>query len=162
MRISKKFEFDYGHRVWNQKLDISLSLDDKLVCRHLHGHRGVVDIIIEGDLKDGMVTDFKHLNWFKHFIDTYIDHKFIVDKNDPLINFFLPGLQRLDWIPDTHWEVYCDDPLEQEWYESFTIVDFVPTSENLSIWFHGIIMSKMKGFKIGVIFSETPKTCAIL
>ncbi len=32
-----------------------------------------------------MVTDFKHLNWFKEWLDNTIDHKFILDINDPLI-----------------------------------------------------------------------------
>ena len=32
-----------------------------------------------------MVTDFKHLNWFKKWVDDVLDHKIILDVNDPII-----------------------------------------------------------------------------
>ena len=83
--IDKTFEFEYGHRVWSQTLNKAFSLDDKCICRHLHGHHGIVKIHLKADeLKDGMVTDFKHLNCIKKFIDDVLDHKFLIDKNDPL------------------------------------------------------------------------------
>lgn len=84
--ISKSFEFDYGHRVWSQKLNSEYSLDNKLACRHLHGHRGKVIVhLTSKKLENGMVTDFKHLNFFKKFLDDNVDHKFIFDINDPMI-----------------------------------------------------------------------------
>jgi len=82
--ISKEFGFDYGHRVWSQKLNKEYSIDDETVCRHIHGHRGQVHIHLSAEcLTNGMCTDFKHLNWAKKFLDDYIDHKFILDTNDP-------------------------------------------------------------------------------
>ena len=39
-KISKEFEFCYGHRVWSQTLNTEFSLDGCLKCRHLHGHQG--------------------------------------------------------------------------------------------------------------------------
>ena len=41
-KISKEFEFCYGHRVWSQTLDTEFSLDGCLKCRHLHGHQGKI------------------------------------------------------------------------------------------------------------------------
>ena len=78
--IAKEFNFDYGHRVWPQKLNSEFSLDCELACRHLHGHRGTVIVHLESEELDnqGMVTDFHHLNWFKKFLDDAIDHKFIL------------------------------------------------------------------------------------
>ena len=82
--ISKEIGFDYGHRVHNQSLNKEYSVDDDCVCKHLHGHRGTLQVFLSGDeLVKGMVTDFKHLNWFQKFIDDNIDHKFIIDRNDP-------------------------------------------------------------------------------
>jgi 6-pyruvoyltetrahydropterin/6-carboxytetrahydropterin synthase len=62
--IRKEIGFDYGHRVWSQKLNKEFSIDGECVCRHLHGHRGSVYFYLAGDHLDpqGMVTDFKHLN----------------------------------------------------------------------------------------------------
>jgi 6-pyruvoyltetrahydropterin/6-carboxytetrahydropterin synthase len=84
-QISKEFDFCYGHRVWSQQLEPEFSLTGCLACRHLHGHQGKVIVYLQStELKDGMVTDFHHLNWFKQFLDTTLDHKFIIDINDPL------------------------------------------------------------------------------
>ncbi len=87
--ISKEFEFDFGHRVWTQALDPRFSLTSQCVCKRLHGHRGkvVVEITVNDDIvnKTGMVTDFKHLAFFKQFIDDNIDHRTLIDINDPFI-----------------------------------------------------------------------------
>ena len=94
-KIAKQFDFCYGHRVWSQKLNKEFSLDNRCVCRHLHGHQGKVIVYLEDDeLVDGMVTDFKHLNWFKKFLDDTLDHKFIIDKSDPMFNSIVPTVYR--------------------------------------------------------------------
>ena len=83
--IDKQFDFCYGHRVWSQRLEVEYSLDDCLMCRHLHGHQGKIKVFLESaQLQNGMVTDFKHLNWFKAWLDGVLDHKFILDRSDPL------------------------------------------------------------------------------
>ena len=90
--IDKSFSFCYGHRVHNQRLDTNFteSGDACLACRHLHGHEGLVKVFLEegengSNVADiGMVTDFKHLGWFKNFLDDTLDHKFIMDTQDPL------------------------------------------------------------------------------
>ena len=45
-----------------------------------------------------MVTDFKHLNWFKQFIDDVLDHKFVLDINDPLFSTLLPQVNKNELI----------------------------------------------------------------
>jgi len=90
--IDKSFSFCYGHRVHNQRLDTEFTESGNacLACRHLHGHEGLVKVFLEEDLpksnisETGMVTDFKHLGWFKNFLDDRLDHKFIMDIKDPL------------------------------------------------------------------------------
>lgn len=166
MDISKQFEFDYGHRVWSQKLNKELSCGVKPVCRHLHGHRGHIEVVLTGKvLENGMVTDFHHLNWFKQWIDEVIDHKFILDIKDPLINTLIPnwntfGLMDLPYHKKVD-TTNIKDEAHLELLESYTIVDFIPTSENLCIWFHKIVQNKMN--EIGVTvkairFKETPKS----
>ncbi|MCT7604142.1 6-carboxytetrahydropterin synthase [Aliarcobacter butzleri] len=164
--ISKEFDFCYGHRVWSQILNIDFSLDACLKCRHLHGHQGKVIVYLESnELNNSMVTDFKHLNWFKAFLDDVLDHKFILDINDPLFSTLIPNIKKEDLIKFD--EGYFSINLtnfkneELELYESYVVVDFVPTSENLSAWFLKIVQEKMNGLNIKVSkieFLETPKS----
>ncbi|MCT7911006.1 6-carboxytetrahydropterin synthase [Arcobacter lacus] len=164
--ISKEFDFCYGHRVWSQTLNIDFSLDACLKCRHLHGHQGKVIVYLESnELNNSMVTDFKHLNWFKAFLDDVLDHKFILDINDPLFSTLVPNVKKEDLIKFD--EGYFSINLtnfkneELELYESYVVVDFVPTSENLSAWFLKIVQEKMNGLNIKVSkieFLETPKS----
>lgn len=150
MRILKNFGFDYGHRVWNQSLNAELSLTTECKCRYLHGHRGSLDIIVEGPVTNGMITDFKHFNVFKKWLDDYIDHKFIIDENDPNYDI-ITGLNNSS----------CQGYSEH--FKSFFIVDFVPTSENLCKFFFekasyilndGIAPARV----VGVRFKETPSS----
>ncbi len=164
--ISKEFDFCYGHRVWSQTLNIDFSLDACLKCRHLHGHQGKVIVYLESnELNNSMVTDFKHLNWFKAFLDDVLDHKFILDINDPLFSTLVPNIKKEDLIKFE--QGYFSINLtnfkneELELYESYVVVDFVPTSENLSAWFLKIVQEKMNGLNIKVSkieFLETPKS----
>jgi 6-pyruvoyltetrahydropterin/6-carboxytetrahydropterin synthase len=173
-QISKQFDFCYGHRVWSQELNIDYSLDDCLMCRHLHGHQGKVLVHLESDtLHNGMVTDFKHLNWFKKFLDDTIDHKFIIDINDPLFDTLLPHYKNKNDLFDMNenykipnLNLIKDEPIHiKEMYEGFIIVDFVPTSENLSLWLLKIVDKKMSkiGIKVSHIeYFETPKSRSIV
>ena len=168
-KISKEFEFCYGHRVWSQTLDAEFSLDSCLKCRHLHGHQGKILVYLEAhELKDGMVTDFKHLNWFKQFIDDVLDHKFILDVNDPLFSTLLPLVKKEELVkfPEAYSIVdltkFANEEIHiKELYEGYIIVDFVPTSENLSAWFLRIVQNKMQKLNVKVShieFLETPKS----
>ena len=173
-QISKQFDFCYGHRVWSQELNTEFSLDDCLMCRHLHGHQGKVLVHMESDkLENGMVTDFKHLNWFKKFLDDTIDHKFIIDINDPLFPTLLPHYKNKEnlismsenyKVPDLT-IVKNEDLHIQEMYEGFIIVEFVPTSENLSAWLLEIVQKKMAQINIKVShleYFETPKSRSVV
>ncbi|AXX91352.1 6-pyruvoyl tetrahydrobiopterin synthase [Malaciobacter molluscorum LMG 25693] len=168
-KISKEFDFCYGHRVWSQSLNTEFSLDGCLKCRHLHGHQGKIIVYLEAnELDNGMVTDFKHLNWFKKFIDDILDHKFIIDINDPLFQTLLPNIKKESLVKYEQGYYLVDltklennQPHIIELYEGYVIVDFVPTSENLSAWFLKIVQNKMNKLNIKVShieFLETPKS----
>jgi 6-pyruvoyltetrahydropterin/6-carboxytetrahydropterin synthase len=175
--IDKTIEGCYGHRVWSQSLIEEFSQMTVCKCKRLHGHQLTLKVFLEANhLEGGMVTDFHHLNWLKKFIDDYIDHKFIVDIRDPLYNNFIPEhvklkpLYVLGVVAPTGFIVDIDQKIgglpikdiDREWYESFFVVTFVPTSENLSKWIFDIASEKM--VKLGKItrvdWHETPKSRA--
>ena len=213
--IDKQFDFCYGHRVWSQQLnaDYCATGDACTRCRHLHGHQGEIHVFLEADeLERGMVTDFKHLGWFKNFIDDNLDHKFIIDINDPWFVNILnarPIFQETDalvkdthgvermlykgdlcslstispltsngdhqinmipcYVPGTDHHVgYVLDVLnmhgpEQEFYEGFFVVSFIPTSENLTKWMFESVKAKMDLINVRttrVTLNETPKSRA--
>ena len=157
--ISKEFDFCYGHRVWSQQLNTEFSLDDCLMCRHLHGHQGKIKVSLESEiLEGGMVTDFKHLNWFKKFLDDTLDHRFIIDCNDPLYETLLPLFTKKEDLisheqgyKTPNMSLLNNEPLHiKELYEGYVIVDFVPTSENLSAWLLQIVQKKMSKIDVKV------------
>lgn len=173
--IDKTFEFCYGHRVWTQKLNGEYAADLKCACRHLHGHEGKMMVHLTSDTLDdtGMVTDFRHLEWLKKWINSYIDHQFIIDKSDPLygqivgnrnlIPVLVPGT---DHVAGWHLDLTGleENTPEYEYYEGFMVVDFVPTSERLSAWMADLVQAKMS--KLGVTVAsiewwETPKSRSV-
>ena len=173
--IDKQFDFCYGHRVWSQSLEVDYSLDACLTCRHLHGHQGKIKVFLEAEaLQNGMVTDFKHLNWFKQWLDATLDHKFVLDRNDPLFFDMMSHYCSEEAMDETrflfHQEGYWTPRLEvversigaiREKYEGMVVVDFVPTSENLTAWLLDIVQKKMASLGIrvhSVEFWETPKS----
>ena len=186
--IDKEFAACFGHRVHNQRLDTRFTENGNacLACRHLHGHQMIIKVFLESTNIDenDMVTDFKHLGWLKQFIDDVIDHKFMIDKKDPLFKD-IAGLlcteEMLIKMPENYWvpnltaiRNYCDLTVENgsnteaeaqaifEKYEGLVIVDFVPTSERLVEWLFYIVKEKMKdlkGVKVNAVeYWETPKS----
>lgn len=174
--IDKTIDFCYGHRVWTQQLNDEYADDLKCACRHLHGHEGKVQIFLGGEELDntGMLTDFRHLEWLKKWLNKYVDHQFILDKNDPLYNQLIGQNTALTpvLVPGTtHVAGYHIMPAqyanlsgpEQEYYEGFMIVDFVPTSEKLSEWLAEIVQVKMRPLNVqvhSVKWWETPRSCS--
>uniref|UniRef100_UPI000666AF60 6-carboxytetrahydropterin synthase n=2 Tax=Burkholderia cepacia complex TaxID=87882 RepID=UPI000666AF60 len=75
MLITRKLEFDAGHRI----------PDHRSQCRNLHGHRYVLEITLRGDLVDtegapdrGMVMDFADVKALamEHLVSKW-DHAFL-------------------------------------------------------------------------------------
>lgn len=110
--ITRKIEFDAGHRIQNHKSK----------CRNLHGHRYVLEATVRGPIKDidgqsdnGMVVDFGDVKrCMMELIHDEWDHGFLVCEDDSEV---LEALQRIDH--GNHKTV---------------ILHFVPTVENLVRW----------------------------
>lgn len=109
MRITRRLEFDAGHRIPNHESR----------CRHLHGHRYALEITLsgrvittEGAAEQGMVMDFSEVKTvaMHHLVDLW-DHAFLAWRADKSVVEFLEKL------PD-HKTVLFDAP---------------PTAEHLAI-----------------------------
>lgn len=105
VRITKRMEWDMGHRL----------PDHKSLCRNLHGHRYVVEVTIEanvvetpGDPERGMVVDFGRLKEVISGALGYWDHGMMICIEDP----WLPTLKKLD--------------------TKIIEVEFIPTAENIA------------------------------
>ncbi len=108
MQITRRLEFDAGHRI----------PDHKSQCRHLHGHRYALEVTLSGDIigragdaANGMVMDFSEVKSIarQHVVDVW-DHAFLVYRGDALVLDFLRSL------PD----------------HRTVVLDCVPTAENLA------------------------------
>lgn len=108
MLITRRLEFDAGHRI----------PDHKSQCRHLHGHRYAIEITLSGDIirrtgdpANGMVMDFSEVKALamQHLVEDW-DHAFLVWAGDrPIVDF-------LQSLPD----------------HKTVLLDCVPTAENLA------------------------------
>lgn len=120
MIISKKINWEMGH---------ALSFPYVGKCQRLHGHSWTVEFFYEGDLNEaGMVLDFAEFKVMKEWIDQYLDHRFYVRKNHPIL------------------EPYFED--EDEWSKDMdelglVPVDWNPTSENFAKFLHEVCCSIM-------------------
>lgn len=108
MLITRRLEFDAGHRI----------PDHKSQCRHLHGHRYAIEITLSGEVIDkagdaanGMVMDFSQVKEIAkaHVVDAW-DHAFLAYRGDRAIVDFLAALPGHKTV----------------------ILDRVPTAENLA------------------------------
>lgn len=168
--ITKQFEFCYGHRVWTQELDSRMALTTHCKCRHLHGHQGRVTVRLSSAELDaaGMVMDFSHLAWLKQLIDQVIDHKLILDCNDPFFGY-LKRLIRCEYHLEesVFFDFEYDRATEEltarlarsfvmpelvrgtvleEIYGGIVLVDFVPTSEHLAKFFYDLVNARLNQF----------------
>ena len=164
--IAKDFECCYGHRVWSQKLDDTLSNNSPCKCRNLHGHNATIRVTLQSEVLDnqGMVTDFNNLVWFKNVIDNVIDHKFIIDVNDPYLDFMVPKTARLTPFTVNGLEYHKVDlksvdlpDIQNEVVSGLVLVKFIPTSENIAFWLANSVRRVMHECS-AVTFYETPKS----
>ena len=87
MRITRRLEFDAGHRIPNHGSQ----------CRHLHGHRYAIEITLAGPLiatagaaDEGMVMDFSEVKSIaqQHVVEPW-DHAFLAWRQDLAVLEFL-------------------------------------------------------------------------
>lgn len=109
MLITRRLEFDAGHRIPNHKSQ----------CRHMHGHRYAIEVTVSGDLvadtgnsAEGMVIDYSDIKRIvQRAIVTPWDHAFLVYCGDTVVVDFLRTLPQ---------------------HKTVTL-DTIPTAENLAI-----------------------------
>lgn len=92
-RVSQNIEFCYGHRLLNYSGK----------CRHLHGHNGKAVIVLEGEVLDdrGMLVDFSDIKEsVRTWIDNELDHRMILNENDPAVPFLQEQGEPLFLLPD--------------------------------------------------------------
>lgn len=109
MQITRRLEFDAGHRI----------PDHQSQCRHLHGHRYVIEITLSGGVicaagnpANGMVMDFSEVKSLalQHLVDDW-DHAFLVYREDKVVADFLASLPQHKTV----------------------VLEVVPTAENLAL-----------------------------
>lgn len=90
MQITRRLEFDAGHRI----------PDHRSQCRHLHGHRYVLEVTLGGDVIDaagqpnnGMVMDFSEVKAIamREVVEQW-DHAFLVHAGDTRVVEFLASM----------------------------------------------------------------------
>jgi 6-pyruvoyltetrahydropterin/6-carboxytetrahydropterin synthase len=90
MRITRRLEFDSGHRIPNHLSQ----------CRHLHGHRYALEVTLVGDIifapgeaRHGMVMDFSEVKAIakREIVDAW-DHAFLAWRDDSVVLDFLSTL----------------------------------------------------------------------
>lgn len=145
MLITKEIEIDMSHRVCYHKSK----------CRNLHGHRYKIEVGVDDKVKDkkfasdyGMVIDFSDLKQIMmEELDEKFDHGAVFYKDDP----YVPGLEALLKLGDQR-------------KDKMHFVEFMPTAENLSKYWFGLIKPRLdkKGINIYHIkIWETPTSTAV-
>ncbi|MBI2311204.1 MAG: 6-carboxytetrahydropterin synthase QueD [Betaproteobacteria bacterium] len=90
MRITRRLEFDAGHRIPSHQSQ----------CRHLHGHRYAIEITLIGDIitaegapQQGMVMDYSEVKRIARevLVDAW-DHAFLAYRGDTVVMEFLKTL----------------------------------------------------------------------
>ncbi|GAB4125281.1 MAG: 6-carboxytetrahydropterin synthase QueD [Sideroxydans sp.] len=90
MLITRRLEFDAGHRIPNHASQ----------CKHLHGHRYALEITLSGEVittegvsEQGMVMDFSDVKRIarEKLVDLW-DHAFLVYRGDTAVLDFLNTL----------------------------------------------------------------------
>lgn len=108
MHITRRLEFDAGHRIPNHNSQ----------CKHIHGHRYALEITLFGEIistegvsDQGMVMDFSDVKRIakERVVDCW-DHAFLAYRGDKVLVDFLQSLPNHKTV----------------------LLDCVPTAENLA------------------------------
>jgi 6-pyruvoyltetrahydropterin/6-carboxytetrahydropterin synthase len=92
-----------------------------------------------------MILDFNELKVIKEFLDGFVDHRFLMDIEDPLLKSWMEkyGLKMEDLEVNSAGFVFdtksFKDECEIEFFNSLVILPFVPTSENLALWLFSVV-----------------------
>jgi 6-pyruvoyltetrahydropterin/6-carboxytetrahydropterin synthase len=138
MIITKEIEIDMGHRIPNHKSK----------CSSCHGHRYKIEVGVDGNLittegssDEGMVIDFGDLKQVMiDVLDKQFDHGFIIYEKDSLVS-----------------------ALRNDKSTKLTVVEFIPTAENLAIFWFNLLRSRLqdRGIKLSYVkVFETPTSTA--
>ena len=108
MRITRRLEFDAGHRI----------PDHASQCRHLHGHRYALEVTLSGSIikadgapVNGMVMDFADVKRIANeLVVSRWDHAFLAYRGDSIVIEFLASMPGHKTV----------------------VLDVVPTAENLA------------------------------
>ncbi len=119
LRITKEFKFEMAHALYGHDGP----------CRHLHGHSYELFVTVKGEpvndhasSKNGMVMDFGDLKKIvRNLIIEKFDHALVLNSSTPMPK----GLS------------------DYELYSNMILVDFQPSSENLLVYFAGLIKPQL-------------------
>ena len=141
MRITRRLEFDSGHRI----------PDHQSQCRHLHGHRYAIEITLRGEIirqagspLNGMVMDFSDIKTLarRNLVDVW-DHAFLVWRGDTALLSFLESLPGhktvvLDRVPTAENLAAAAfdllDPVYRDTYGNHLRIEQVRLYETLNCW----------------------------
>jgi 6-pyruvoyltetrahydropterin/6-carboxytetrahydropterin synthase len=122
MRITRRLEFDSGHRIPNHRSR----------CRHLHGHRYALEVTLTGpvvatpgDPREGMVLDFSEVKAIARrvVVDVW-DHAFLAWQEDRAVLDFLAT------IPEHRTVVFAKPPTAEHLAEAaFRLLEPAYTKE---------------------------------
>ncbi len=138
IRLTKSFHIEMAHALKDY--------DGK--CRFIHGHTFGLEVSVKGGIleqeqhpKNGMVMDFGDVKKIvkEHIVDVF-DHAFVLNRKS---SFEIPTEAK-------------------QMFGNIVYVDFQPTSENMAVYFAGIIQRHLPaGVElVRVMVRETPTSYA--
>ena len=154
LTITRKLEFDAGHRIPNHESK----------CRNVHGHRYVLECTVTGELvtqpghsSEGMIVDFGALKEIMNqFVVSDWDHAMLVWQNDTPLIAALYALET-----DSSHTLAKD---EKGWGKHKTVVlPCIPTVEGLAEYAFGLLSAPLlsNGLKLTHLrLYETPNCWA--
>lgn len=142
-QITKKIEWDMGHRIPNHKSK----------CKNPHGHRYVLEVFLGGDINkktggadEGMILDFTDIKVIlNEFVHDVCDHGFMYYGKDDVMSTF-----------------YKENPSLKH-----IAVPFIPTAEEISHWIFNVLEKEINARFESILtleevhLWETPTSCAI-